>query len=97
MVLFWISRRCFSAAWKNGKGIWMKIHLKPGKKEDKIVKVTEEEVEVSVKEKPEDGKANKAMIKLMRRFWNGDIRLIRGGKLRSIMKTNFSEKLAVRL
>jgi len=64
----------------------IKIKVFPGSKKDEIVMRKDDEFEVRVKEKAEEGKANKAVIKVLANYFKIDeskIRLIKGFKERS--------------
>ena len=53
------------------------VNVKPNSKEEKIERVSENEYKVSLKEKPLDGKANVALIKLLCREFNAHYKKIR--------------------
>ena len=64
----------------------IKIKVFPGSKKDEIVMRKDDEFEVRVKEKAEEGRANKAVIKALANYFKVDepkIRLIKGFKERS--------------
>lgn len=46
------------------------VKAKPGKKESKVVKISEDIFEVYVKEPPEKGRANEAIIKVLADYFN---------------------------
>lgn len=59
------------------------VKAKPGKKENKIIKLSENIFEVRVKEPPEEGRANEAIIKLVADYFNvpkSRVKIISGGK-----------------
>lgn len=59
------------------------VRAKTGAKKAKIVKSTDESFEVWVKERPTDGKVNRAIIRQLADFFDcspSDISLIRGQK-----------------
>jgi len=45
------------------------VKAKPGKKEEKIVKISENVFEVWVKEPPEEGRANEALAKVLAKYF----------------------------
>ena len=46
----------------------IKVHAKPRSKQENIEKISDSEYRVWVKEPPADGKANKAIIKLLSKY-----------------------------
>lgn len=44
------------------------IHTKPNSKEERVTKIDENSFEVAVKEPPDKGKANRALVKALARF-----------------------------
>ncbi len=46
------------------------IKAKPGKKENKVIKLSENVFEVRVKDPPEKGRANEAIIKALADYFN---------------------------
>lgn len=63
--------------------MYLKIRAYPGSKEEKIIKKAEDSFEVYVKEKPERGLANKAVIKALSSYFKvpaGKVRLIKGAR-----------------
>ncbi len=58
----------------------IKVKLGSGKQE--IIKLNDKEYEVYVKQPPENNKANIEIIKLLRRYFKKDIRIVKGFKTR---------------
>jgi len=59
----------------------IKVKVKTKAKKDSVTKKSEDSLLVSVKEKPEDGLANKKVIELLREYlkvYNGRIRIVSG-------------------
>lgn len=48
----------------------IKVKVKPGAKEDKIDRISNDEYIVSLKERAEDGKANLALIKMLSKHFD---------------------------
>jgi uncharacterized protein len=46
------------------------INVKPNSSEEKIEKINEKEYNIWLKEKPIDGKANKALLKLLSKYFD---------------------------
>jgi uncharacterized protein len=68
----------------------IKVKFTPNSKKDEIVKKKDDEFEVRVKEKAEEGRANRAVIKVLDNYFKIDeskIRLVKGFKERK--KENF--------
>jgi uncharacterized protein (TIGR00251 family) len=68
----------------------IKVKFTPNSKKDEIVKKKDDEFEVKVKEKAEEGRANRAVIKVLDNYFKIDeskIRLVKGFKERK--KENF--------
>lgn len=64
----------------------IKVKVTPEADEAEVVKKAEDEFKVKVKEKPERGKANKAVLHVLADYFDldkGDIRLVKGGKRRN--------------
>ncbi len=63
-----------------------KVKVFPCSKKEEVIKKSEDSFEVKVKEKPEQGKANKAVLRALSSFLGlslGDIRIIKGFKKRN--------------
>jgi uncharacterized protein (TIGR00251 family) len=63
----------------------IKVKFTPNSKKDEIVKKKDDEFEVKVKEKAEEGRANRAVIKVLDNYFKIDeskIRLVKGFKER---------------
>lgn len=56
----------------------IKIKLHPNSSQEKIVKLNDKEYEVWIKEKPVDGKANEKLIKILKKNFKKDIKIISG-------------------
>jgi len=64
----------------------IKVKVFPNSKEDKMVKKSDDEFEIKVKEKAEKGKANEKARKILARYLNAPeekLILIRGAKQRN--------------
>ncbi|MEK6910490.1 MAG: DUF167 domain-containing protein [Nanoarchaeota archaeon] len=48
----------------------IKVKVKPGAKEDKIEKISNEEYNISLKERAENGKANIALVKMLSKHFD---------------------------
>lgn len=61
----------------------IKVKVVPEADEVEVVKKAEDEFKVKVKEKPERGEANKAVVRVLAGYLDlhqSDIRLVKGGK-----------------
>ena len=56
----------------------LKIKVKLNSKEQEIVKTRENEYKISLKEKPEDNKANIELIKLLKKHFGKEVRFVKG-------------------
>jgi uncharacterized protein (TIGR00251 family) len=56
----------------------IKVIVKPRAKEDRLEKVGEHEYLVSVRQPADRGKANKALLKLLSKHFNGEARIVKG-------------------
>jgi hypothetical protein len=66
--------------------MFLKVKVTPNSKKDEIVKRKDDEFEVRVKEKAEEGRANRAVIKVLANYFKIDeskIKLIKGFKERN--------------
>jgi len=64
----------------------VKVKVFPGAKKEGIVKKSEDSFEVKVKEKPQMGKANKAVIALLSYYFEvprHKIRMVKGARVRN--------------
>ena len=55
----------------------MKIKLRPGSSQEKIKKISEEEFEVWISEKPIDGKANDYLEKFLKKYFGKKVKVIK--------------------
>jgi len=58
------------------------IKVKPGSSEQKIKKISETEYEIKLKEKAENNKANLKLIRLLKKYFNAEIKIKSGLKSR---------------
>ena len=58
----------------------IKVKVKPGSKEQKIEKISDNDYSISLKERAEDNKANLELLKLLKRRFNKQARIIKGFK-----------------
>ena len=61
------------------------VRVVPNAKENRIVKESEEKLRVYIREKPREGRANKALIELLSEFFGAEksrIRIVKGLKSR---------------
>ncbi len=68
--------------------MFIKVKVTPGSKKEEVIKKSADSLEVKVKEKPEKGQANKAVILALSEHFNiskEKIRPIRGAKKRNKM------------
>ncbi|PIO08455.1 hypothetical protein COU59_01570 [Candidatus Pacearchaeota archaeon CG10_big_fil_rev_8_21_14_0_10_34_12] len=58
----------------------MKISVKvhPNSSQEKIKKINEKVYEMWIKEKPMDGKANAILTKLLKKYFNSEVKLVSG-------------------
>jgi uncharacterized protein (TIGR00251 family) len=56
----------------------LKIKVKPNSNKQEIEKIDEENYKISLKSKPEDNKANIELIKLLKKHFEKDIKIIKG-------------------
>ncbi len=56
----------------------LKIKLHPNSSQEKIVKINDFEYEVWIKEKPNDGKANLELIKLLKKYFKKEVKIKSG-------------------
>jgi len=62
----------------------MKIEIKlhPNSSQEKVIKTSEKEYEVWIKEKPLEGKANEELTKILKKYFKKPVKIIRGLKSR---------------
>ncbi|MBW2979199.1 DUF167 domain-containing protein [Candidatus Woesearchaeota archaeon] len=60
------------------------VYAKPGKTENKVLRFDRKEriMEVWIKEKAVEGKANQELIKFLTRYFKKRVKLLKGGKSR---------------
>ena len=66
--------------------MFIKVKVFPGAKEEKIIQKSADSFDVFVKEKPERGEANRAVINILTQYFHvlpNKIRLIKGFKQRN--------------
>ncbi len=58
----------------------MKINLKvhPNSSREEIKKISETELEIWLKEKPIDGKANQKLLKLLKKYFGKNVEIVSG-------------------
>jgi len=56
----------------------LKIKLHPNSSQEKIEKISEKEYLVWIKEKPNDGKANIALLKFLKKYFKSEVKLTSG-------------------
>ncbi|MFH1452159.1 MAG: DUF167 domain-containing protein [archaeon] len=56
----------------------IEVKVKINSKEQKITKITEDKYIIKLKSKPTDNKANTELIKLLKKHFKRDIRILRG-------------------
>ena len=56
----------------------IKIKVKPNSSQEKIEKISDEEYEVWIKEKPVDGKANIELLKLLKKYFGREVKIKSG-------------------
>ena len=57
----------------------IKVRVKTNTKEE-IEKISDSEYKVSLKEKPKNNKANIALLKIMKKYFKKDVKIIKGLK-----------------
>ena len=58
----------------------MNVFVKTNSKENKIEKINEEEYIVYLKTRPEKGKANAALVRLLTEYFNRRVKIVQGLK-----------------
>ena len=61
----------------------IEVKVKPNSKEQEIIKTGENEYKISLKEKAEDKKANIELLKLLKRYFGKEVRIVKGLKSRN--------------
>lgn len=61
----------------------IKVKVHANSSQEKIDRKSEEEFEVWIKEKPLEGKANVSLEKLLKKYFNVDVKIVRGLKSRN--------------
>jgi len=56
--------------------VFVKIH--PNSSQEKVVKISDKEYEIWIKEKPVDGKANESLIKLLKKHFGKEVKITAG-------------------
>jgi len=62
--------------------IKIKIKLHPNSSKEQIKKISKKELEVWIKEKPIDNKANVKLIKMLKKYLGKEVKIISGFKSR---------------
>ncbi|MFA5019914.1 MAG: DUF167 domain-containing protein [Candidatus Pacearchaeota archaeon] len=60
----------------------LKLKVHPNSSKQEIIKTSEEEYEVYLKEKPDKNKANIGLVKLLKKYLNKEVKIIHGLKSR---------------
>ena len=61
----------------------LKIKVKPNSKKQEMLKISEKEYVISLKKPAVDNKANMELIKMLKKKFNKDIKIIKGQKIRN--------------
>jgi len=61
----------------------IKVKVKPNSKAQELVKTGENEYKIALKEKAEDNKANIELLKLVKRHFGKEVKIIKGLKSRN--------------
>ncbi len=56
----------------------LKIKVKPNSREQKIEKISDNEFKIYLKEKPENNKANLALLRLLKKEFRRNVKIIKG-------------------
>jgi len=54
------------------------VKLHPASSQEKIEKISENKFEIWIKQKPVDGKANEYLVKLLKKYFKKQVRIISG-------------------
>ena len=60
----------------------IKITVKPNSSKNEIIEVSDCEYRANIKAPPQEGKANKELIKVLKKYFKKDVRIITGFKSR---------------
>ena len=58
----------------------IKVRVRPGSKKQEIVKIKTDEYKVGLREKAEDNKANIELLKLLKKYFKRETKIIKGLK-----------------
>jgi len=58
----------------------IKVKVKPNSKTQELIKTGENEYKINLKEKAEDSKANIELLKLLKRHFGKEVRIVKGLK-----------------
>lgn len=60
----------------------MKLHIKlhPNSSQEKVEKISEDKYEIWIKEKPIEGKANIELVKILKKYFKKDVKIVNGLK-----------------
>ena len=58
--------------------IRVKVHS--GSRKEEVLKLSEDEFEIWIKERPVDGKANESILKLFKKYFKFPVKIIKGFK-----------------
>jgi len=61
---------------------YISVLVKTNKKEDRVIAISPSEYIVELREKPIKGKANEALVKLLRHYFNSKVEIVKGLKSR---------------
>lgn len=61
----------------------IKVKVKPGSNKQEIIKINDDEYKISLKKRAEDNKANIELIKLLKSYFNKNIKIIKGLRSRN--------------
>lgn len=58
----------------------IKVKVKPNSKEQEIVKISENEYKITLKENAEDNKANIELLKMLKKHFGKEVQIVKGLK-----------------
>ena len=61
----------------------IKVKAKPNSKEQEIIKISENEYKIALREKAEDNKANIELLKLLKKYFGKEAKIVKGLKSRN--------------
>ncbi len=61
----------------------IKARVKPNSNKQEIIKINKAEYKISLEERAEDNKANRELLKLLKKYFNKEARIIKGLKSRN--------------